>query len=301
MNNVIAVVISYNSGEDLILNLESILQQVNKIIIVDNASDFTTIQIIRDLCSKYPDSVLAILNDQNIGLAKAQNIGIDKALTYDSDWVMIFDDDSILCPLAVDSMIMVYNSIQNNKHIVMLVPNVIEKNVKKISKYITKKSFYIKRISFEKNSVIRNILTAIASGSLIRADYLINGNRMNEDFFIDYIDIDFSLKINQLGFEIVAVEQSQIIHTLGSRKISTVLGKNILTNNHMPFRRYYIYRNRLIVWNKYWNIYFIYVLYDFLVSIFEGFKIIILEQNKIKNFSNILKGLVHGIQYCFKK
>ncbi len=301
MNKVIAVIVTFNTGFEIKDNIKSFLTQVEKIILVDNSSDSSTKKLINSIRDNNPEEIHVILNHENLGLAKAQNIGIKEALTFDPDWIMIFDDDSELLPDSISNMMSIYKKLSNNENIAMLVPQVIERNISKKSIFIINHKPFIKRVSFDKNElVIRKVLTAIASGSLVKADIFKNGLYMDEELFIDYIDIDFSLKINLLGYEIVAIKNSKLFHTLGNRKNFYFFGKRFILNNHKPFRRYYIFRNRFIVWNKYYKTNFNYVFYDFIVSIIEAFKILLFENSRLENFKNMIKGIKDGIFYCKK-
>jgi rhamnosyltransferase len=291
------VVVTYNSGKEILDNIDANIKQFTKIVIVDNDSDIVTINYLNEIQNKYSNKIDIIFNSNNFGLSKAQNLGIERALSFKPEWIMILDDDSKLNDNSITNMINVYRSINNRNNIAMLIPSVIDKYTNRESKYIIKKNFIIKRLSFAKECrVIRDVLTAIASGSLIKSSILYK-YKMNERLFIDYIDIDFCLTLNNDGYEIVAIKDGLLVHSLGERSLINLFGKKIHINNHKPFRKYYIYRNRIYIWKKYFNIYSSYVIYEFCVSIIDFFKIIIFEKNKKENLLKIFKGVKEGINY----
>jgi len=92
--SIAAVVVTYNIGSQIISNVKTILPHVNKIFIIDNGSNQTTIDHLKKL--EKINNVKLILNTSNLGLAKAQNIGIKHALKENFKWVLLLDHDSYL-------------------------------------------------------------------------------------------------------------------------------------------------------------------------------------------------------------
>jgi len=89
---VAAVVVSWNSSEDIAACLDSLIRQshpVSSIVVVDNASTDGTAGLIED---NYPD-VTVIRRDANEGFARGNNIGISAT---DSEWVLTLNPDARL-------------------------------------------------------------------------------------------------------------------------------------------------------------------------------------------------------------
>ena len=63
---------------------------------------------------------------------------------------------------------------------------------------------------------------------------------MNEDLFVDYIDIEWSYRVRYLGYKLYAIPTAIMNHTIGDTRMS-VLGRKISV--HSPIRRYYLTRN----------------------------------------------------------
>lgn len=293
MKNIYAVIVTYNIGEEIQVNIKTVINQVVKVIIVDNGSREDTISILKKLELSY-SNVKVIYNYNNIGLDKAQNIGINYILSkFKSDWILLLDNDSSLSKDFISNYFSAYESLESEikDKVGMIVPNIKEMNANKNCKYITTD---VKRVSIKGTGILKNILTSIASGSMIKVSVLKKIGLMDECFFIDSIDIEYSLRLNSFNYMIIGVESSILFHTLGQRSIFNFFGMKIVLNNHSPFRRYYIFRNRIIVWKRYLNIFTKYVIYDFFVSIYEFFKIIFFENNKNLNLKKILIGIRDG-------
>lgn len=75
---VCAIVVTYNIGKEYIENFNSLYNQVDKIIIVDNGSDEKTIKVIQELQNIHTNVEL-IFNGENIEIGAAQNKGIKKS------------------------------------------------------------------------------------------------------------------------------------------------------------------------------------------------------------------------------
>ena len=100
--NVSAVVITYNPNINILNSLiQSLLMQVQDIIVVDNSSAEL------DLKNKIVQSseIIYLSDGINKGIATAQNIGISHAIDMGRDAVWIFDQDSELGELSLVAMV----------------------------------------------------------------------------------------------------------------------------------------------------------------------------------------------------
>ncbi|VFS57087.1 rhamnosyltransferase [Leminorella grimontii] len=80
----------------------------------------------------------------------------------------------------------------------------------------------------------------IASGCLIRTSVLEDIGLMKGDLFIDYIDVEWSLRAKNMGYRVFISPKAKMAHSIGDRRIS-VFGRQISV--HSPIRRYYLLRN----------------------------------------------------------
>lgn len=289
MNKICAIIVTFNIGEKFLENYLTVENQVEKIIIIDNNSNKETKKVLNEIELKNP-RVKVIYNLENFGLAKAQNIGLEYIKKYKYDWILLLDNDTKLSLNYTINMLREYEALDNKEHVGMLVPNVKELQIEKENKFIIYKNGVIKRKKM-KEKILSDILVAIASGSLIKVEVLNKIGFMKEDFFIDFIDIEFSLRMNSLEYKIIGIKNAEIYHNLGNRT-----RKLVYLNNHSPIRRYYLYRNRIKVWKEYFKDFPIYVIYEFFVSIIEFIKIICLEKSKKENFINIIRGIKDGVK-----
>src|SRR5215467_10242104 len=94
-------IVTYNSGRFIKRCLESVLAQryqQKEIIVVDNASDDGTI----DILERFEDRCTVVYNDENIGFAAAQNQAIGLS---SGDWVLTLNPDVLLLPNFIQSLV----------------------------------------------------------------------------------------------------------------------------------------------------------------------------------------------------
>nr|WP_255091690.1 glycosyltransferase [Vibrio aestuarianus] len=285
---VYGIVVSYNPGIELFEHLKNLNRQVSKIILFDNNSSGDSLACVNK-CETI-DSVDVIYSNINVGLSKAQNIAIKQALNEGADWVLTLDDDSDISDDFVANMLEVCDG--SDLNVGAVVPIVKDQNSNQTSRFILAGNKFQKVVPGNKSL---EVLVAISSGMLIKRSVFNEIGFMNEDYFIDYIDIDFSLRVNS-QFKMISCPSAILAHRLGEKQKVTFLGLSFVVSNHSSFRRYYIYRNRIDVWKRHYLAYPKYILYEICVSIAEAFKILILEKNKKGNFFAICNGVISSFK-----
>lgn len=93
-NKIYSIIVSFN-GEDWIRKcLDSLINSKTSshIIVVDNNSSDSTVNIIRD---EYPDVEL-IISKENLGFGRANNIGFNRAIEDKADYVFLLNQDAWL-------------------------------------------------------------------------------------------------------------------------------------------------------------------------------------------------------------
>jgi len=262
--NVSAIVVLYNS--DLVLlqqQFKSLQGQVTHIIYVDNFSN--NIDDIELLIARFTEeysNVYLIRNIQNQGLGCAQNQGILKAKQLGSSYVLLLDHDSVLQQNFVDSAIFTERKLTDSGlKIGAIGPmyfNVKTGEIYPITKYIGP---FIKRIKPLDAPVEASFL--IASGSLIPISVINEVGGMNEELFVDYIDVEWCFRAKAYGYKLFVAPGAKMDHQIGDKRTS-FFGRTISV--HTPIRRYYLARNSIyMLKNK--NVYFGYKLREFVFNL----------------------------------
>lgn len=295
MNKITAIIVTYNIGEEYKKNLASVLPQVEKAIIVDNSVQESSREFLTELQNQHKEKLDVIFNGANIGLAKAQNIGIELALKNKPEWMLFLDDDSIPKADMVSNMFAAYVSSDGKDDVAILAPYIKEINTKIEPRYVIRKwGIFFYRAKFGHRETME-VMAAIASGSLIKTSIIEKLGKFRDDFFIDYIDTEYCLRVRAAGYRIIAVKSAVMSHILGNKTSHKIGGFEIITSNHPPHRRFTIYRNRAVLWKKYLFKTPIYILYDITAAIYDILRISLFEEDKSAKLKHAVNGFWIGL------
>lgn len=276
MCKVAAIIVSYNPDSNLFDSINLLLNQVEKVIIVDNGSKEKYVKYIKSINE---DKIEIILNKENLGIATALNIGVRKALENGYEWILTMDQDSKASPDMVKKMFNVYNSInrEERKDILSIFPNFVEERIQ----------------SIEENSNMNSyeyVDADITSGNLLRKEVFEKVGFFDDSLFIDLVDTDFCMRLNEKGIKMIKIRDAVLYHSLGeSKTIKGILG-SFNTSNHSALRRYYMTRNRFYIWEKYKGLNSFTLNRDKKLFKKEFVKIILGEKDKVNKIKMVLRG-----------
>lgn len=87
----IFVILHYNNARDTLDCIKSLKKFKSKIVVVSNSHDYENLKKIESKVDKL------IINDDNIGFAKANNIGCKFAIkNYNPDYICVINNDIII-------------------------------------------------------------------------------------------------------------------------------------------------------------------------------------------------------------
>lgn len=225
-------IITYNPTlTDVSTCLEALCSQVERVIIVDNASK--NVKSLQEVVSKYANVTL-VKNSQNIGFAKALTQVFEWAKSQGFDWVLTLNDDSVV----PSNMISEYKKILENQGNL--------ENAKNAKVAIV--------CSLLKNRLDGTILHSkchedecITSGSLTSVEAWEKIGGFDEWLEIDGVDFDFSRRLARAGWQIVECQNVIMEHQIGKARSINLIIKHPIVWNHNANRKYYIARNMQVV------------------------------------------------------
>lgn len=279
MCKVVAIIISYNPDNNLLDSVNLLKNQVEKIIIVDNGSKkekVKNINLIRDIDK---EKIEVIFNEENLGIATALNIGVKEGLKQGYNWILTMDQDSKCSDNMVKKMFEVYNGIdeKERRDILSIFPNFVDERIQ----------------SIEENSDMspyEYVDADITSGNLLKAEVFDKVGFFDDSLFIDLVDTDFCMKLNEKNIKMIKVRDAILYHSLGeSQSVKSVFGK-FNTSNHSALRRYYMTRNRFYTWEKYKDLNSFTLNRDKKLFKKEFVKIILGEKDKMNKIKMVFKG-----------
>ena len=226
---VLAVIVTFNPNLHLLAKQQvSLKSQVDTIVYVDNYS------LNRGELIDFVKDYNVILNESNIGLGKAQNQGIDFCINQGADFILFLDQDSVLVPKMVEKLLDEYKSlIQRGESVATVCPVIISDFSKEKCKASVKLGF---RIIDKEIKETQEVAFCISSGSLIPVSIIKEVGGIQEDFFIDAMDVEWCLRAKSKGYGIYMTPHACLTHQLGNGNSDKVL-------QHNDIREFYIVRN----------------------------------------------------------
>lgn len=279
-----SVTVTYNPDNALIEQLEILKDCVDQMLIVDNGS--LNISYIEDIKMKYkPCNLEVISNKKNLGIAAALNIGAKYALENGFRWILTMDQDSIPTKDMIKKMVDLYYSLsEKEREIIMgIFPKYIEK------------TFYNEK-DFQIENGWEYVITGITSGNLLKCIAFDKIGYFDEKLFIDYVDNEFFLRAGIKGYKFIECKSAVLLHSLGNQDKRRFFNRQIICTNHSHIRRYYITRNRLYFYKKFFKMYPAFILKDFIALLKETAKIILFEKQKYLKIKMTLKGIIDFIR-----
>jgi rhamnosyltransferase len=229
-------VILYHPCDDVILNITTYYNYVDKIFVFDNTE---TESGIKEKLSKF--SKINFYHDyHNEGIAKRLNTASNIAMHEQFDWLLTMDQDSSFTKDDISNYLDCFYKYETKE---------------KVAIFGTK---YSERTNLSSNRCESNgVKELITAGMLINLSLFKKIGGFDEALFIDSVDFDYCIRARLAGYFIIEFGNIYIIHTIGKlvykssfKSLFLIRKKKII---HSPLRCYYIYRNMLYLEIKYKN------------------------------------------------
>jgi rhamnosyltransferase len=279
--NIAVVVVLYNPDNNVVSNINSYIEQVDKILAVDNSekpnSDF--VEKIR-LNSK----IEYISNNGNVGIAAALNIGARKAAEEGFEYLLTMDQDSEASPLMVSKLLECFKI---DPDIAVVAPLLYHSDSRKLIR--------------DFNEPCEQVFSVWTSGSLLNLNICEKAGGFKEELFIDYVDHEFCLRVNKMGHKVYVCNKAKLKHNLGKIKEVNLFFRKVYPTNHSALRLYYRTRNRFYVkkvFKKDFPEFFKQESKDFWRTFL---KVILFEADRIKKIRYTFKGYNHYKKNIFGK
>lgn len=281
---VCAVIVTYNSGPGLVSNVRMISSQVRHIILVDNGSGEVGGRHVADAATAVPNAQVLLMGG-NQGIAAALNAGIASAHHQGFHWVVTLDQDSTPEPDMVQRLLATLVA-TGDACVAVIGPTLLDAHARtQLQKPVP---------PVDDGRDVMQPLTLMTSGCLTSVFCWQEIGGFREDLFIDYVDHEYCLRCTSHGWQL---RQSDAIlnHRLGAMRTHHLFGYlRFNVTHHSVRRRYYITRNRLLIWRIYGARYPRWVLSDVRAAVIELAKIVLVERAKLRKLVAIGLGLRDG-------
>ncbi len=231
--HITAIVTAYHPDELLRGVVDSALAACEAVIVVDNTPREGEQAVAAEPLRGLEDPRVTILGDGgNLGLAAALNLGI-AALSEQTEAVLLLDQDSVLPDGLIESLA----KDLDDPSIGIVGPSPVDATSGK--RYETLAG---------RHQQIDDRDIVITSGMLIRREALAKvPGGFREDFFVDYVDVDFCLRARRGGVRIVRDLSLEMPHSIGDVRMHRFLGKSVKVGHQAGWRHYWNTRNGVVL------------------------------------------------------
>ncbi len=238
------MIITYHPDVSVISHIRDLAEQTDHVIVIDNTANAAARDFLEHALAKtHPETYSLVFNPTNAGVAAALNRGMKEAMAHQADWVLTMDQDSHITSGTVQTMLTTFELLapEIKLQTALLAPDIISSETIPA----TTRSHGPKR-----PLPVLELQTAITSGTMIKPSAWENVGGFEEQLFIDYVDHDFCFRLRKAGWKILGCSDAHLVHMIGHATTLRRWGRDIIIDQHPPFRSYYIIRNGLYFWKK---------------------------------------------------
>ena len=277
-----SIIIAYNPEVERLVNLcSAVLSTHSKVIVVDNTKD-SYIQHLAQI-----EGVQLIELNDNLGIAKAQNTGIQKAIASGAEAVVFFDQDSKVEEGFIENL--TANFTIGQPMIASPVFYDEEKGFKfpsiKLNKFGLFTFFYP-----ETDDKPFSVDVVISSGSAATIAVFDKAGFMDENYFIDFVDTEWSLRCRSVGIPIFIIPKAKMVHTIGNKSVNLYIMRVFI---HSPIRTYYKVRNAFIFFNNK-NVSLALGIKEIITALVHNLITIIIVKEKKIYFKHYFRAIIDG-------
>jgi rhamnosyltransferase len=285
MKNFGLIFVLYQPTEDFLGNLSRARAACPNVVAVDNSPE-ADVRMHENLRER---GVQVIFNRNTGGLAGAYNKGAEVLLAQQCEVIFLLDQDSDIDASFFEKMMHACSGLGTEEFLVG--PKIYEINLQKCMPVFQPGKHLPKRIRIDDQAAgMFPSLCIISSGSAISAAAYRKLGAFREDYFIEYIDIEYSLR---------AVAQNVPVYMNAAVTMRQTTGQierhgKRFTTNHAAWRRYYGARNAvhcLYLHRASWGLHWV----SGLLAILQVLRVLQYEPQKLKKITAIVCGYLDGV------
>jgi rhamnosyltransferase len=279
--SVCAVIITYHPSAGMLEQMSSVLAQTQGLVVVDNGSDADELGRLRTTSRDLGFHLIE--NRQNLGVAEALNQGVRWAQSKGFPWVILFDQDSRVTGALVGQLFAVWESHPKRNLVASIHPKYVDPDT-----------------GFE--SPVRRAsdggpVVSLTSGALMPVWIFDKVGWFASEYFIDCVDFEYCLRIRAAGFLIADSREAVLLHAAGhADKNRSILGFRFRPTHYSTTRRYYMSRNRVVLYREYFSQFPGWVLQSMSDSLRETIKCFVGDEDRREKFSSFVRGTWDGLR-----
>jgi rhamnosyltransferase len=140
------------------------------------------------------------------------------------------------------------------------------------------------------------VACVITAGALHSVSAWRHVGGFRDDFFIDYVDIEFCFAARARGYVVAQAHAPTILHSIGQPTHRRLVFRTVSPSHHDRTRRYFMTRNRIVVWRRYLVQERRWIASDFVAGVKELIKIALFETDRAGKLRAIARGARDGMR-----
>ena len=275
-----AIVTAYHPDALLRGVVESALAVCDAVVVVDNTPRADGAEAVDPLGGLVDPRVTVFGDGGNLGLAAALNLGIT-ALSDKTEAVLLLDQDSVLPDGLIESLA----KDLDDPSIGIVGPSPVDAATGKHYETLA-----------GRHQQIDDRDMVITSGMLVRREALAKvPGGFREDFFVDYVDVDFCLRARRDGVRIVRDLSLEMPHSIGDVRTHRFLGKQVRVGHQAEWRHYWNTRNGTILIREHLRHNPVWAVTNALFLARWFVFIVLFEPKRLSHGTAFLRGLADGL------
>jgi rhamnosyltransferase len=281
---VVAIIPAHDPDNRFASRLDALRRQVSRVVVVDDGSREEFHVTVRD-------HSVVVARQENKGIAAAINSGIRVALENwpDLDFFLTVDQDS---ELAEDYVRCALGSFDRATERGLCVGAICAEmfNEGQVRRWRTINEQHV-------------TLQVAQSGMLFPRATFRRFGLFNESLFIDAVDTEYALRMGVSGWFVAIGDGCRLVHQVGELVPIRIFGHRLVAGGrarsfsyHSTMRRYYITRNRLVTYRKYFSVAPGWIIFDTVAEIRTLLLSMLFAQRRWAQFGAVILGLIDGLR-----
>jgi GT2 family glycosyltransferase len=250
--SIASVTVAFNGAGVLSRQMDALQRQthnIDEIVVVNNASSDNTLSLLE---THYPDAT--VLNQsENGGVGGGFSAGLDYAANARKhDWIWLLDQDSVPADDGLEQLIEGLRFLGDDvENTAILAPLCMHAESELDYSASLWRNGLRKLGADVGNQKISFVDSVISSGTLVRKEAVEEVGLPRADFFIDFVDHEYCLRVRRHGYKIAVIAGSKLDHAIGDTIQVNIFGFRKNWPWHAPWREYYMTRNEIFTVWKY--------------------------------------------------
>jgi rhamnosyltransferase len=277
--SVCAVIVTYHPSAKMVENTYKVLAQVQGLVVVDNGSSGEELNPLRSAGQTLGFQLIE--NGTNLGIAEALNRGIRCAKNKGYPWVVLFDQDSGITAGYIDNLLTAWEEHPERERVASIHP-----------KYVDPKTRIEVVVPRARDG---SPIFPMTSGVLMPTWIFDRIGWFASEYFMDSVDWEYSFRIRSAGLLVANSMQAVLLHSPGNPLATKILGHTFYSSDHSAIRRYYISRNSIAFYRKYFRLFPRWIVSSFCSHMRDTAICLMVEKKRIRKFRNFLLGTWDGL------